>query len=129
MRAGSTGASLRPILVSTPAKQVRPWPTIATAKVVVESLPCRLSQLKANGPAGLPLPDIGSVEGIAVGRHIIDAQGGRDRSIAIHIEGSSFPNWNGADQKRAVAITGDRLTLTVRPPNGDIVDVVWKRAK
>ena len=52
-----------------------------------------------------------------------------DRSIAVHIEGSSFPNWNGADQKRAVAITGDRLTLTVRPPNGDIVDVVWKRAK
>ena len=52
-----------------------------------------------------------------------------DRGIAIHIEGSSFPNWNGADQKRAVAITGDRLTLTVRPPNGDIVDVIWKRAK
>jgi len=24
-----------------------------------------------------------------------------DRSIAIHIEGSSFPNWNGADQKHA----------------------------
>ena len=52
-----------------------------------------------------------------------------DRSIAIHIEGSSFPNWNGADQKRFVAITGDQLTLTVRPPNGENVDVVWTRAK
>jgi hypothetical protein len=52
-----------------------------------------------------------------------------DSSIAIHIEGSSFPNWNGVDQKRIVAIAGDRLTLTVRPPNGDIDDVVWKRAK
>jgi Lipocalin-like domain len=52
-----------------------------------------------------------------------------DSSIAIHIDGSSFPNWNGVDQKRIVAIVGDQLTLTVRPPGGDIVDVVWRRAK
>jgi hypothetical protein len=52
-----------------------------------------------------------------------------DSSIAIHIEGSSFPNWNGARQRRVVAITGDQLTLTVRPPSGNAVDVVWKRAK
>ena len=31
-----------------------------------------------------------------------------DSSIAIHIEGSSFPNWNGTDQKRFVTITGDQ---------------------
>ncbi|MBV9564829.1 MAG: lipocalin-like domain-containing protein, partial [Bradyrhizobium sp.] len=52
-----------------------------------------------------------------------------DRSIAVHVEGSSFPNWNGADQKRFVAITGDQLTLTIRPPSGESVDVIWKRAK
>ena len=52
-----------------------------------------------------------------------------DRSIAIHVEGSSFPNWNGTNQKRIVAITGEQLTLTVRPPSGETVDVVWKRAK
>ena len=52
-----------------------------------------------------------------------------DSSIAIHVEGSSFPNWNGTDQKRSVAITGDRLILTLRPPAGDVVDVIWKRAK
>ncbi len=52
-----------------------------------------------------------------------------DRSIAIHVEGSSFPNWNGTDQKRFVAITGDQLTLTIRPPSGESVDVIWKRAK
>jgi Lipocalin-like domain len=51
-----------------------------------------------------------------------------DSSIAIHIDGSSFPNWNGVDQKRIVAIAGDRLTLTVRPPTGETVDVVWRRA-
>jgi len=52
-----------------------------------------------------------------------------DSSIAIHVEASSFPNWNGTDQKRIVAITGDQLTLTIRPPTGENVDVVWKRAK
>jgi hypothetical protein len=31
--------------------------------------------------------------------------------------------------KRFVAIAGDQLTLTVRPPVGDVVDVIWKRAK
>ncbi|WGS21121.1 MULTISPECIES: lipocalin-like domain-containing protein [unclassified Bradyrhizobium] len=51
-----------------------------------------------------------------------------DSSIAIHVEGSSFPNWNGTDQRRFVSITGDQLTLTVRPPTGDVVDVIWKRA-
>ena len=53
----------------------------------------------------------------------------KDSSIAIHVEGSSFPNWNGTEQKRFVAIVGDQLTLTVRPPGGDIVDVIWKRAE
>ena len=52
-----------------------------------------------------------------------------DSSIAIHVVGSSFPNWNGGDQKRGVAIAGDQLTLTVCPPTGEIVDVIWKRAK
>jgi hypothetical protein len=52
-----------------------------------------------------------------------------DSSIAIHIEGSSFPNWNGARQERIVAITGDQLRLTVRPPSGEAVDVIWKQAK
>ena len=51
-----------------------------------------------------------------------------DSSIAIRVEGSSFPNWNGTDQKRFVAIAGEQLTLTVRPTAGDIVDVIWKRA-
>ena len=52
-----------------------------------------------------------------------------DHSIAIHVEGSSFPNWNGTNQKRFVAIAGDQLTLTIRPPTRENVDVVWKRAQ
>ena len=53
-----------------------------------------------------------------------------DRTIAIHIEASSFPNWSEADQKRDFAITGDQLTLTARAlATGGHADVTWKRAK
>ena len=53
-----------------------------------------------------------------------------DRTIAIHIEASSFPNWNGADQKRIFAITGDQLTLTARAlSTGGRADAIWKRAE
>src|SRR5258708_4243174 len=53
-----------------------------------------------------------------------------DRTIAIHIEGSSFPNWNGADQKRIFAITGDELKLTSPAATGaGTAEVAWKRAK
>ena len=52
-----------------------------------------------------------------------------DGSIAIYIEGSSFPNWNGAQQERIAAITGNQLTMTVHPQSGETVDVTWKRAK
>ena len=53
-----------------------------------------------------------------------------DRTIAIHIEGSSFPNWNGADQKRILTITGDELKLASPAATGaGTAEVVWKRAK
>ena len=51
-----------------------------------------------------------------------------DRTIDIHIEASSFPNWSGADQNRTFAIMGDRLTLTARALGGR-ADIVWQRAE
>ena len=53
-----------------------------------------------------------------------------DRTIAIHIDGSSFPNWDGADQKRIFAITGDQLKLTAPlGPTVGTTQVAWKRAQ
>ena len=49
-----------------------------------------------------------------------------DRIIDIHIEASSFPNWNGADQTRGFAIDGNELTLTVAALGGH-AEVKWKR--
>ena len=51
-----------------------------------------------------------------------------DRTIAIRIDGSSFPNWNGVDQKRIVSITGDQLKLTA-PVAFGTAEVVWKRVQ
>jgi hypothetical protein len=51
-----------------------------------------------------------------------------DGSLAIHVEASPFPNWNGTDQKRFVSIAGGQLTLTVRTAAGDVVDVIGRRA-
>jgi hypothetical protein len=54
-----------------------------------------------------------------------------DRIISIHIVGSSFPNWNGADQKRIFTVSGDELKLTnpTASTGGGTTEVVWKRAK
>ena len=51
--------------------------------------------------------------------------------LVFHIEGSSFPNWNGTDQKRTnVTITGDELKYSQPTPSagGAPIVVVWKRA-
>jgi len=56
-----------------------------------------------------------------------------DRSLNIHIESSSFPNWKGTDQKRFVALTEDEMkwtspTTTIGGP-GFTGHTEWKRAK
>ena len=56
-----------------------------------------------------------------------------DRSLNIHIESSSFPNWNGTDQKRILALTAYEMkwtshTTTTGGP-GFTGHTEWKRAK
>ena len=61
------------------------------------------------------------------GRYTIDDGG---KSITFHIDTSTFPNWNGTTQKRALKMSGDTLTYTVTTPSagGAPNDVVWKRS-
>ena len=54
-----------------------------------------------------------------------------DRSIATHVEGSTYPNSEGEDQKRIITtLTDDELRyenpVTTR---GDRVEAVWKRVR
>jgi hypothetical protein len=56
-----------------------------------------------------------------------------DRSLNIHIERSSFPNWKGTDQKRFLVLAEDEMkwinpTASTGGP-GFTGHTVWKRAK
>jgi hypothetical protein len=52
--------------------------------------------------------------------------------LIFHVEGSTFPNWIGTDQKRVnLSVTGDELkyTNTAASGGGAVLPLVWKRAK
>ena len=53
-----------------------------------------------------------------------------DKTITFKIETSTFPNWDGTEQKRPFTVTGDELQYTVPAASGGgTATVVWKRAK
>ena len=52
-----------------------------------------------------------------------------EKTIIFHIETSTFPNWNGAEQKRPFTLTGDDLKWTTAASSGGSAEVVLKRAK
>ncbi|HZC00366.1 MAG TPA: lipocalin-like domain-containing protein [Gammaproteobacteria bacterium] len=52
-----------------------------------------------------------------------------DKTITFHIETSTFPNWNGTEQKRPFTLTGDELKWTTAASSGGSAEVVLKRAK
>jgi hypothetical protein len=53
-----------------------------------------------------------------------------DKSIIFHIELSTYPNFNGTEQKRSFELVGDELKYTVPSFSGGGTAVaVWKRAK
>jgi hypothetical protein len=55
----------------------------------------------------------------------------KEKIVNIHVEGSTFPNWDGQDQKRRVNVIGDMLTVSTVTPAaiGGTNYVVYKRAK
>ncbi|MEJ6001278.1 lipocalin-like domain-containing protein [Paucibacter soli] len=61
------------------------------------------------------------------GRYSVDETA---KTITFHIEASTFPNWNGADQKRPFTLKGDELTWrTPASTGGGTAEVVLKRAR
>ena len=52
--------------------------------------------------------------------------------VTLHIEQSSFPNWNGTDQKRTFAFVADELRYTAASSTAnpaESAELVWKRAR
>lgn len=53
-----------------------------------------------------------------------------DKTITFNIETSTFPNWDGTEQKRAFTVTGDELQYTnPSASGGGTTTVIWKRIK
>jgi lipocalin-like protein len=54
-----------------------------------------------------------------------------DHVIAVHVVSSSFPNWDGADQKRIFTLAGDELKLANRVASAGegTTEVTFKRAR
>jgi hypothetical protein len=52
------------------------------------------------------------------------------KALVMHIEVSSFPNFNGATQRRSVKLENDELTvINAAGASGGTAYVSWKRAK
>ena len=60
------------------------------------------------------------------GTYRVDAS---DKSLVFRIEGSTFPNWIGAEQRRPFTLSGDELTYTSPGSTGVATQVVVRRAK
>lgn len=60
------------------------------------------------------------------GKYKVDPDG---KSFTLSIESSSYPNWNGTQQKRMFSVSGNELKWnTPQSSGGGSSDLVWRRA-
>ncbi|MEF9480867.1 lipocalin-like domain-containing protein [Ralstonia sp. 1B3] len=61
------------------------------------------------------------------GRYVVNEA---DKTITFRIEASTFPNWNGVEQRRPFALSGDELRWTTPAASaGGSGEIVLKRAR
>ena len=54
----------------------------------------------------------------------------KEQMVSLHIEGSTFPNWDNEDQTRVMIVVGDEMKYTnPTASSGGRNYAVWKRAK
>jgi lipocalin-like protein len=59
------------------------------------------------------------------------AVGDNDATVTFHIEASTFPNWDGIEQKRTITVVGDELQI-INPATtagSGTAYVTWRREK
>jgi hypothetical protein len=55
----------------------------------------------------------------------------KERKLNLHYDGSTYPNWDGEDQSRLIAISGDELEIVspVSAVGGGIVHLALRRVR
>ena len=83
-----------------------------------------------NRTTGTPEENKASVQGSIAYFGTYDVNGA-DKTLTMHVEGSTFPNWTGTDQTRTIELSGDELKFTNKNPSmgQGVVTVTWKRVK
>jgi Lipocalin-like domain len=79
---------------------------------------------------GTPEENQAVVQGSAAGfgRYTVDND--KEQMVILHMEGSTFPNWDGQDQKRIVTVTGEEMKFVIPSAAiGGTNYLIWKRAK
>jgi Lipocalin-like domain len=82
-----------------------------------------------NRVQGTPAENKAAVDGAIAhyGTYAFDAA---NKVINLKVEGSSYPNWAGTEQKRTIiSFAGDDLKWSVAASAGGTGEVGWKRAK
>jgi hypothetical protein len=81
-----------------------------------------------NRPSGTPAESRAVVQGSIAhfGTYSVDEAG---KALVLHIESSTFPNWDGAEQRRAFSLSGDELTYTSPGSIGVATQVTMRRVK
>jgi hypothetical protein len=82
-----------------------------------------------NRVQGTPAENKAAVDGVIAhyGTYSFDAA---NKVINLKVEGSSYPNWAGTEQKRTIiSFAGDDLKWSVAASAGGTGEVGWKRVK
>jgi hypothetical protein len=54
----------------------------------------------------------------------------KEHAVKVRIEGSTFSNWDGQDQKQTWTVKGDELTTTTPTASvGGVANLIFKRAR
>jgi len=72
------------------------------------------------------------VQGSVAAFGTYEVTGDKEQILNLHMEGSTFPNWDGQHQKRPVTVTGDDMKIINPAPSiggGGKNTQVWKRAR
>jgi hypothetical protein len=79
-----------------------------------------------NRAQGTPAENKAAMEG---GIALFGTYSVAEKVLTLKIEGSTYPNWTGTEQKRNLTLSGDELKYSLAASIGGTAEVTYKRVK